>query len=360
MTRWKFQQIEPQKARGTFHELLWLDPNWVAEEKYDGDRRIAQFCDKVVRFTGCRKSVKDGLFVEKTENIPHLSGCAGAPSMGSKVSRKVIAALKGTVLDGEIVINGVYKNADTEAGFSSDRGGLSKFVTAVMGSLRAEAVRKQVEHGWLRYVVFDCLFYKGKDIRDRTLVYRQRCMREAVSMWALTNPFVSVAVQRQNEKEKFLTEILERGGEGVVLKRRDHRYGMRGLWVKLKRTATADVVIMGFKAAKAESKKVDGTVSRTKYADAGLIGAIRCGQYYIAMKGKYLKLNTGLKEIATVSGMDDQLRLQLTRGGRKYVGLVIEIEHNGREPTGRFRHPRFNRFRPDKNATDCVYRRNET
>ena len=43
----KLLQIEPQSARGTFNESMWDDPEWVAEEKYDGDRRIAQFVGAV-------------------------------------------------------------------------------------------------------------------------------------------------------------------------------------------------------------------------------------------------------------------------------------------------------------------------
>jgi len=68
----KFEQIEPALARGVFSESLMSDPAWTADVKYDGHRAIAQFLDRI-RFTSRRRSVKDGKFVERTRNVPHLS-----------------------------------------------------------------------------------------------------------------------------------------------------------------------------------------------------------------------------------------------------------------------------------------------
>lgn len=111
---------------------------------------------------------------------------------------------------------------------------------------------------------------------------------------------------------------------------------------------------MGFEDAKETSKKKgEDKATLTKYAKLGVIGAIRCGQY--GLPGA----EPVLSEVATVSGMDDDLRGQMTKLPRIYQGKVIEIAHNGREPTGRFRHPRFKRFRDDKRPQDCIYREGE-
>ncbi len=351
---YKFQQIEPQPARGKLVESMWDDPNWIAEEKYDGDRRITQFCGKVVRFTGRRVSVKDGLYVEKTENVPHLSGgyATGAFKFNEETRHVPPAALEGTVLDGEMIFTGPGNR-----GYEVPLGGRSKFVTSIMGSLPEEAVQKQIERGWLCYVVFDCLFLNGSDLRNLTLLERRVHAERVVKAWG--NPFASIAERPPKmRKREFLADVLKRGGEGVILKHLDHRYGDKKGWVKVKAEWTADVVIMGFVPAKEMSKKVNGDVSMTKYAKAGLIGAIQCGQYMPTEVGRGLCL----REVATVSGMDDVTRELLTRYGHRpgrYIGKVIEIAHNGREPTGRFRHPRFKRFRDDKQAKDCIYREGE-
>ncbi len=358
MSRWRFKQIKPQKARGKLHESMWTDPEWIAEEKYDGDRRIAQFCGRTIRFTGCRPSVDGSGFVEKTTNVPHLSG---AWDLGPKVMEhskmlvgQVPVFLDGTVLDGEMVARGAFHEIEGDRS-----GGMSKYVTSIMGSLPDEAVRKQIERGWLKYVVFDCLYYNGTIVTDLPLVKRRHYMAKAVETWG--NRFVALADQcRGRDKRAYYEEVVGRGGEGVVLKSLDHIYGDEKLWVKVKKSSTADVVIMGFKDAKEMStKKGDDQPTMTKYAAAGLIGAIVCGQFSTQPGDPEsiarVKAVHTLHEVATVSGMDDDLRRELTSNGKNYIGDVIEIMHNGREPTGRFRHPRFKRFRQDKTAKNCVY-----
>lgn len=339
---WKFiKDLEPQKARGKLVESLWDDPDWIAEEKYDGERRIAQFCGKVVRFTGCPSRVT-GVPVEKTDQIPHLSSAYKV--IGKGIDTVPPAALDGTVLDGELILL---------EGYEVTAGGKSKAVTSIANSSPEEAVRKQIERGWLRYIVFDILYLKGRDVRKLPLWSRQKHLSDVVSSWG--NHFVAQAERATGDgmpKRRMLDLVLGRGGEGVVLKHLDHRYGDAKGWVKVKAEWNADCVIMGFEEAKAESKKVDGTVSATKYAKAGLIGAIVLGQ---ARPGEH-----ALREVATVSGMDDQLRRDMTANPKKYIGRAVEIKHNGREPTGRFRHPRFKRLRTDKAAHECVYWEDET
>lgn len=331
-----FREIVPQKARGKLVESIWNDDAWTAEVKFDGERRIAQFCGKLVRFTGT-PSRKSGKPVEKTDQLPHLSGAYMVGDGAGDRFTKPPASLAGTVLDGELIAPAKLK-AD---------GGQSKLVTAISNSLPEEAVRKQTEVGWLRYVVFDCLYWKGDYVGDRALTERRQYASCAVRTW--NNPHVSWA-EVSTDKRKLLRNVLAAGGEGVVLKHNDHRYGDDKRWVKVKYEATADVVIMGFKAAKEMSKKTDGEISMTKYAAEGLIGAVLCGQY----DGKKLV------EVASISGMDDDLRRWLTDNQRKSKGLVVQIKHNGREPTGRFRHPRWDRWRPDKAAAACILDLNES
>lgn len=310
---WKFKQIKPQKARGKFLESLWTDPAWSAENKYDGDRRIAQFCGLGVRFTGTRESVDGTGFVEKTENIPHLSSAnQGRNQM----------ALLGTVLDGEIV-----------APFAKDLpGGESKYVTAIMGSLPERAIALQKQHGWLEYMVFDCLWSCGQDVRGETLsarrIYVNSALREWSNKYAKLVPWVESAAYKE--------VLWKRAKEGLVFKHEDHLYGNERLWVKLKKEATADVVVEGFKPGKGKN--------------AGKVGAIYIGQYR----------DFKLWRCGSVRGFSDALMNDATAHPKKYLGRVLRIRHNGREPTGAFRHPRFDSWRDDKSPKDCVYDPEET
>lgn len=313
---WKFQQIKPPKARGVLKSYIWAATDWAAELKYDGDRRIAQFCGARVRFTGTRESVDGSGFVEKTDNLPHLRELAGTKWED----------MLGTVLDGEIVV------PDDK----SLKGGKSKYVTSIMGSNPAEAVRKQQANGWLAYMVFDCLWFKGQDLRKTPLRDRRERIKMALREWGNPHAHLSEQVVGAN-KEKYFKTCLAQGEEGVVLKHLDSLYGQENMWVKVKGEWTADVVVTGFEPG------------RGKYADQ--VGAIEFSQYY--------EPKSAYRVVGFCSGFDDALRLLLTKHPKRYLWRVMEIAHNGREPTGRFRHPRFKRFREDKSPKDCVYREDE-
>lgn len=316
---WEFKQIKPQKARGKFLESMWTDSTWSAENKYDGDRRIAQFVGTRVRFTGTRESVDGTGFVEKTDNLSQLAGKGYMTFKGG---------LDGTVLDGEIV-----------APFAKDLpGGESKYVTAIMGSLPERATALQKQHGWLEYMVFDCLWFRGADLRDHNLAWRRESANKAVVLWGNKYAKIVHAYTKETEKRR----AWESAKEGLVFKHGDHLYGNEKLWVKLKKEATADVVVMGFEPGKGKYK--------------GQVGAIVFGQWHTQNSdGRSM-----LERFGACSGFDDALRLQMGTKPHYFKGRVMRIRHNGREPTGAFRHPRFDSWRDDKSHKDCVYDPEET
>jgi ATP-dependent DNA ligase len=323
---WHFlNNLVPQKARGKLEESMWDDVMWIAEVKEDGDRRIAQFCASgLVRFTGT-PSKATGKPVEKTDNIPQLSGSMTG-AWGT--SPRVVRALEGTVLDGEIV-----------APWAADMpGGKSKYVTSIMGSGHDEAIRKQRENGFLWYAAFDCLFWKGTDLRARSLRERANYLDQVLDYWK--NSYAS-RIQRSvgANKKRFYEATVATGGEGVVLKHLLHAYGNTMQWVKVKHNLTADVIVMGYE---------DGL---GKYA--GQIGSIIFGQYVQQPGTRTFTLT----KMGACSGIDDALRAEITKKPTKHYGQVMEIKHYGREPTGAFRHPQFKRWRPDKQPTprDVLY-----
>lgn len=113
------------------------------------------------------------------------------------------------------------------------------------------------------------------------------------------------------------------GLEGFVVKHPGHP------WFKYKVERTADVVIMSFKPGNGKYR--------------GLIGSIHCGAWD----------GGNLVEVTSVSGMDDDIRYELSKDPPSFVGSVIEVEYQERS-IKRLRHPRFKRFRPDKPARECL------
>lgn len=360
MNNWNIIEVMPCPARGKFSEALLDDPNYAAETKEDGDRRTGQFYwtvpdhgmtmyqVPVIHFAGRRVSDVDGKLVEKGANVPHITRGQAGPewSFDSALMERMVR-LTGTMLDGECVLPSTFVRPPEDK-----YGGLSKYVTKVMGSKPDRAIDLQrsgtVINGQMRWSVFDILFYQGRDLRALPLSERRKWLLEVVNL--LGNPFVFPTEHVIEDKRGFLERTLNAGLEGIVLKNLRRPYDEHLSWVKKKVLIMADVVVMGFDPPEQFSKKVDGTVSETKFWKKGWIGAVKFGQYRDGV----------LWPCGTMSGMDEKFRVELTENQAKYLNRVVEVEANGREPTGAFRHPRWERIRDDKRPEDCVYNPNES
>lgn len=302
MTPWTFQQIEPCPARGKFSESMFDDPAYAAEPKRDGHRQIVQFCGAAPRFTSRRASSGGSGFVESTSREGMRLLAAPAPPR--------LVDLSGTVLDGEVLM--------AEGESDSNR-----VASAMAGP-----------PGALRYEVFDCLFLQGLDLRQQPMHLRRESARIAVEVWG--NPHVALipqAVKAQAKRRMALDEL--ESAEGVIFKKLDAPY-VQSAWAKLKSEATYDVIVIGFEPGRA--------------GFAGMVGAIEFGQY----------VGGELTAMGTASGFDMKLRAELSANPHSYLGRVFSITANKRFPTGRFRHPRFKCWRPEKSAQDCSYRGGET
>ncbi len=317
------EQIAPQVARGKFTEDLWNDPNYVAEEKLDGERFKMHIFAAGNRFDSRTISKKTNRFTEKTGNVPHLANF-------------VLPELAGTVLDGEIKF-----------------GGDSMSTSTIMGCLPEEAIERQYNAGkWVSYFVFDIIRYKGKNIEHYPYHQRKSLLFEIYFKYLTVNHhFVRPAVNHEYKK-KFCEDIFAKGGEGVILKNLNAPYTDKKAWVKVKAIANFDVVVIGYEEATPETiKKGDDKATISRLAANGWIGALVFGQY---VDGK-------LKKFGRCSGMPDDIRADFSNNKKERIGTVITIEDQSRIPkTGYFRHPRFLMLRPDKNANQCVYWENES
>jgi ATP-dependent DNA ligase len=303
------RQIEPAKCRGKLKESYWDDNNnWVAEFKFDGTRYLMHITHNGSRFTSRRQSVNGTGFVEK-RNFPHLE----------------TVSFEDTVLDGEMVLN-LFGSSYESA--------------TITGSGREVAILKQKELGFIHYFCFDILFFRGNDIRGLDYAKRKTILDSVVKR--IANPYLHYVKHYHIAKKDYYNSIVRKGGEGIVLKDIHSQYGERSKWVKIKKQETWDVFITGYLDPSQISEKVDGTFSITRYEEKGWIGSICIGQI-------------GLLDCGSVSGMSEEVRASMSADPQKYIGRVIEIEAQERLPSGRFRHPRFIRFRDDKSKGECTY-----
>ena len=338
-------EVAGSKKRFKSHSVpqsLWDDPNTRAEVKLDGHRFKLHITPGENRLDSRRKSSVTEHFSEKTDNAP---GIRDVP---------LWEVLDGTVFDGELCA-----------------GETSSEVSHALGSHATPE-----EKAAIKYVVFDILFYNGTDMRNLQEHGRRSLLESMFELEPLASlkniVLIEQTPQTPAEKEAILLKELAAGREGVMVKDRTAIYG-KG-WTKVKKAASYDVVVMGFDSPKQWStKKGDETETETKYWAAGLIGAVIFGQYH---EGE-------LVEMGRCSGMDDALRTQLSEGqdartgGEKgeqgthtadwpYLGKPFEVEAQERTPPGSsryklgaFRHPRFIRWREDKSAEQCIYRKDE-
>jgi len=309
------------KPRGgrfqSISDSIWTDPNVVLEPKLDGARYMWYILDNHSEFRGRRKGkVKSSRFhepgelVEKGDRVPQFTGIP-----------LFWMGFADTVIDGEVV-NGNNVHA----------------VTSIMGAGPEKAVQRQQESGWARYVAFDILKYKGKDVRQNSYLRRRQILQQAITemreaapeaRWDLVDIVPNFLASEHNIKA-ICKSWIDEGKEGGVIKTLDGKYG-KG-WTKAKRRVTADVVVL------------DYTEGNGKFE--GKIGAIIFGVY----------IDGQLKPIGQCSGMTDEQRQDFTDNKGRYVGTVIEV--SGQEITGhgRIREPQFERTRPDKSAEQCTFR----
>lgn len=369
-------------------ETRWNDPNYVMELKLDGIREICYWDNVRNRFFGRRISVKDGKPVEKTDNLPALRDFK-------------IPAFQDCVFDGEIV------SPHTPTTGVSD----FKIVESIMGSKPERATALQEEHGLLKYMVFDILIYKGKDVTALPLKERRTLLvelfGEAGFDAGMVNPYPIVLLPQFAGDGQILRalarEYFRAGCEGVILKdinasyRQDKRPA--NVWIKVKKIDTEDVVIIGSEPASIEytgkdtktwmywetpkgqkikltdfdgkrhKKSVmnlvpEGSRPITRLYYNGWIGALRFAQWVKdteANRETYKKTivreenNRLLIDFGECGQFTDEEFVEFTNYLDKHIGKVIEIEYMERYPTGKFRHARFCRLRTDKGPEDCVY-----
>lgn len=361
----KPNSIDKRKPREVAKLQFILEhPSWIAEEKIDG----CHYTSIGHRFFGPRISDVTGYPVEKTRQFQHLS-----------------EALKGIsnflILDGEISFPG-WKSQD---------------VLKISGCSPREAIIRQAKQDtWLNFVIYDILrdtdgtwLYHLPWQQRRTRLTQLRRTLEAASKHLIINPVV------RDSKEKFLEEVLSRGGEGVVLKHVDSKYYFnkrpKWQWMKIKTEIEDDVVVVGYEPPVVEytgkdyetwpywGKKVtlehnenvkcdevqrlgrklkvlagylistsgcpdEDWIPVSKNFAMGWIGAIAFGKY----KGDKLV------RLGTCSGMNEETRQYVTKHQEQLLGRTMTIVAMEIEPSGAYRHPRFKGFHADKNPRECI------
>src|SRR6266550_369361 len=295
--------IEAMKAKTAENLDDYVEnPAWVAEEKYDGTRYLAYVRGDDVRIISRRG-------VDKTDRLPQLyAQFIGLARTDSRIAR-------GAIFDGEVIADGGFLQT-----------------MSLVGSLGSRGIHKTVGY---KYMVFDILMIDGMSIGHNPMIKRRQLLQKL-----LTPPTLNIMITPQFPMSYAgLDEIWGRGGEGVMIKNLHAQYepGKRSRWwLKVKAVETADGAIMGFNPEEG------------KYSDT--IGSIQIGQWVNPTDAPEHDLYE-LTHVTNISGMTDEMRYSL---GPQDIGKVVEFAYQLKTKDS-YRHPRFKRFRPDKDPKECVW-----
>lgn len=180
-------------------------------------------------------------------------------------------------------------------------------------------------NGWqeskLRFTAHTCLAFSSASTADQRAFLKDKGF-EIPRLYGPEED--AIYLSGLTDFNMWTREATELGIEGFVFKFPSRR------WFKLKAASTIDCFITGTKPGAGKFK--------------GLVGALICSVY----KGNEVL------EIASVSGMTDDVRRSMTEDP-DLIGKIVEVEFNGYAARGRLKHPRFVRFREDKNKEDCKW-----
>ena len=315
-----YQELHPMRANNFDYTNAsrdeWQDPNFVYEIKYDGERQLLHLIEGKNYMTGRRPSDVTGRLPEKGEYVPHLT-------------KHDIPALYGTVIDGELI----HPSGDFD------------LLRSIMGSGTAErAIRLQEEHGKLQFYVYDLLCYKGEDVMNRPFSERRKLLEEVVIELYQNNvsmEILKIAKQfKPNEYDiKLLFEqIIEAGHEGLMRRRLSGKYKIcdgskkSSDLQKLKKLLTFDGIVTGYEFGKGKfNKDKIAKLVFSQYKDGELV-------------------ERGNFDGFTKSTIED-----MTANIEKYLGRVVEVKCNEVLKSGKLRHPKFNRWRDDKDPNQCTW-----
>ncbi len=330
-------QIDPMKAKDLKNSVdwgaegevrfkglsRWLNEYHAIEPKLDGARvRLFMGLAGNTLNSGRRSDVTFA-YIERADNFPHLRDA-------------VVPELAGTILDAELIMPAPVF-LDDKRGWTV---GPLNSTMAVLNINPAEGAARQAKHGRAVLHVFDVLAVSGEPTLDLPYVERRALAAKAVEALqsVVEEPETVQFVPDFPATAEEIGRALDRGYEGVMIKRRNGKYlpGKRGdEWLKVKAMSTGDFFIVGSNPGAGRN--------------AGKVGSLKVAYW------------DGKKPVlcADVRGFDDATCDELTDPEtgdvrKEFVGRVLELMGQSRTKNNRIRHPHFIRWREDKTYLDCT------
>lgn len=287
----------------TLVEESFSNPDWVFEEKYDGVRILAYK-------EGEKVSLISRNGIDRTARYPDIAAAM------AKLAASTLA------VDGEIVV------------FDSKR--VSHFQLLQQGRGRPQ------------YVMFDCFYENGRDLRTEPLSARRAALEHAVK----TAPPLVLAERLVSDGIAAFRQATERKLEGMIGKDLSSRYveGRSKEWLKVKVHQEDEFVIGGF-TEPAGARRYFGALLLGVYSGGQLryVGKVGSGfdeKTLRALHGKFQRLVRH----------DSPFSASMDERAATFVSpkLIAQISFTEWTKEGKLRHPVYLGLRDDKDARDVV------
>lgn len=222
------KDVPPQEA-----QRMWESEDYYVEQKRDGLRAIIDFDG-----SGKPRAYSRNVSVKTYSPSDLTKALFWIPT---------VPELANTALDGEVVSS--VAEIDTSPFTKGGKGTKTKNVLQVAVALTGMANTKEAQEALgmpLRFVVYDIVTFAGEDMSDKPYTVRRDAMAAAMRPLSAATDKVELNATTNKNKRTYFDEIIERGGEGVVMKHKDLTYqqGKRpsGGW-KVKAKDELDAVV---------------------------------------------------------------------------------------------------------------------
>ena len=352
--------LQFNKMDEKWQQSVWKDDNWLAEVKVNGVRIIIVYSkEEGIHFYSRNISLKDYLPIEyKNIWIPNFDP-----------AKLEAVGITECVLDTEVLcpvarVNTTIEKLSKSVGVITDSN-LSATAALLAQNDRDSLMIQQDQNLQLDFFGFHVLSLNQNDIRKLPWHQMTQVMHVVRDRFVHAGfPVRDIGRAFGEEKRKFHENILNCGGEGTVLKRKDSTYipsesRLHRMWVKCKRMASETLNGTG----EGLGDSIDGFISGFKPGNKGTANEKLVGALIVSV---YLNKEDGTQEqheIAHVSGITSDLRESLTslnKAGepvlnKKYYNQVVTVDGNWISTRSkRLMHPRFVCFRPDRSPETCV------
>lgn len=335
---------------------IWESDDWYLEEKCDGVRMVITYLqDEGFNFFSRNISVEDYLPNSYKDNI----------WLGDDIDYTKIT--DDFIVDSEIVsLNPHICTVMEDTGVTTET--QLQAVQALLSTDPEKTIPIQKEGLPLQFITFDCIYWNGEWLFDKTLLERREFLNKAIKQLKDAGVNVRLPMSNRSKKKAFYKDIIMDGGEGVISKRVTAKYyptssRKRDVWVKIKRDLsnledeglfeTIDAWVSGYKRG-TKGKKWENYVGALEFSvnledlDASIFGDE--------------VVEPEIHQIAVVSSLTDDLREELTdydeEGNpilkKEWYGKVAELDGmNISARSKSLKHARMIQWRPDKSPNEC-------